>query len=535
MRRVIPLFLLITILSACQDDGPTEPDPLPEIRLTLSAGATLTPEWVRTSNPSSGNDVLGSVTCDADGNYVAAGRDYAADQFGQWRVEKIDAYGGLVWTYTSNPGFYDGASDVVIDVEGNYVVAGTERRFGGWRGGNYGWRVEKLSPGGTVLWVYTHNPTGIDDYVDGLAVDHQGNYVVVGDEYSVYESNVRIRVEKLDPGGSLIWSYVSDPTTGYDRSSSVAIDAGGNYVVAGYDEPSDANNFRWRIEKLDPGGTRTWEYTSDPVNDTPLGDKGDKALAVAVDANGDYVVAGTDLVPGDGQWRVEKLAPSGALLWTYVSDPSSGDDYPRSVAIDADGGYLVAGWDRVEGDPRWRIEKLSQDGELLWVFTDYPGAGGGYLYSMAVCPDGSRVASGVDYTNGDGQCRVVKYGPSVIPVTIDVKPGSDPNSINCNNPEEVITVAILTTDNFDATTVDHTTVTFEGATEAHLSNKTFEARRHEEDVDLDGDTDLVLHLRRGATSLTCSSTEGTLTGETIGAEQIEGTDAVRMIDEGGGQ
>jgi len=114
-------------------------------------------------------------------------------------------------------------------------------------------------------------------------------------------------------------------------------------------------------------------------------------------------------------------------------------------------------------------------------------------------------------------------------IDIDIKPGSDPNSINCNNANGIIAVAILTTDDFDATTVDHTTVTFEGASEVHVDKTTGEPRRHEEDVDDDGDIDLVFHFRIGETNLTCDSTEGTLIGESFDALPIEGTDAVRMV------
>lgn len=124
----------------------------------------------------------------------------------------------------------------------------------------------------------------------------------------------------------------------------------------------------------------------------------------------------------------------------------------------------------------------------------------------------------------------IAFGACFIPVDIDIKPGSDPNSINCHNPDEAIAVAILTTDDFDATTVDHTTVTFEGASETHVDKKSGLARRHEEDVDGDGDTDLVLHFRQGDTGLTCGSTEGTLEGKTFAGQAIKGTDAVRMID-----
>jgi len=118
---------------------------------------------------------------------------------------------------------------------------------------------------------------------------------------------------------------------------------------------------------------------------------------------------------------------------------------------------------------------------------------------------------------------------AVLVVEIDIKPGGDPNSINCENEKGVITVAILTTDEFDATTVDHTTVRFAGATETHVDKKTGKPRRHEEDVDGDGDTDLVFHFRFGDTDLTCVSTEGTLTGATYDGAQIEGSDAVRMV------
>lgn len=118
----------------------------------------------------------------------------------------------------------------------------------------------------------------------------------------------------------------------------------------------------------------------------------------------------------------------------------------------------------------------------------------------------------------------------VRPVSIDIRPGGDPNSINCNNPMAMIPVAILTTNEFDASTVDHATVTFEGAVEAHSTPHG--VQRHEKDVDDDGDTDLLFHFRLGETTLDCGSTEATLTGETFDGAPIEGTDTVNMIDAG---
>ena len=82
-------------------------------------------------------------------------------------------------------------------------------------------------------------------------------------------------------------------------------------------------------------------------------------------------------------------------------------------------------------------------------------------------------------------------------VAIDIKPGGDPNSINPRS-KGVIPVAILTAETFDAGTVDPSTVEFgpNGATEAH-------GQGHLEDVDGDGDLDLVLHFRTQATGFQC--------------------------------
>jgi hypothetical protein len=123
----------------------------------------------------------------------------------------------------------------------------------------------------------------------------------------------------------------------------------------------------------------------------------------------------------------------------------------------------------------------------------------------------------------------IRIQPHIIYVDIDIKPGSYPNSIRCDNKNEIITVAVLTTEDFDAMTVDHTSVSFEGASEIHVDKKTGEPLRHVEDVDLDGDLDLVFHFRLGDTGLTCGSMQATLVGETIDGIPIEGTDSVRMV------
>ncbi|RMG96318.1 MAG: glycosyl hydrolase family protein [Chloroflexi bacterium] len=90
----------------------------------------------------------------------------------------------------------------------------------------------------------------------------------------------------------------------------------------------------------------------------------------------------------------------------------------------------------------------------------------------------------------------------------------------CNNGNGVVPVVILTTDKFDATTVDHNSVRFGLAAEAHTDKKTGVAKRHEGDFEGDGDTDLIFHFRVKDTGYDCDSTSLTLTGTTFAGEPV---------------
>ncbi len=113
----------------------------------------------------------------------------------------------------------------------------------------------------------------------------------------------------------------------------------------------------------------------------------------------------------------------------------------------------------------------------------------------------------------------ITSGVPLIPVIIDIKPGSEPNSINLKS-RGVVPVAVLSTEDFDASTVDPITVKFADASPV---------KYRMEDVDLDGDLDLLLHFRTQDLNLNENSTEATLTGRTYQGKDIQGTDSVRIV------
>jgi hypothetical protein len=117
-----------------------------------------------------------------------------------------------------------------------------------------------------------------------------------------------------------------------------------------------------------------------------------------------------------------------------------------------------------------------------------------------------------------------------IEVEIDIKPGSFPNAINVHS-HGVIPVAILTTDTFDATTVDPLSVCFGDADDPAGNGDCTEAhgKGHIEDVDGDGDLDLVLHFDTQETGIESGDTEACLVGVTFDGQAIQGCDSIKTV------
>ncbi len=133
--------------------------------------------------------------------------------------------------------------------------------------------------------------------------------------------------------------------------------------------------------------------------------------------------------------------------------------------------------------------------------------------------------------DGDGiaiaDMGAYEYYIGIVEVSINIKPGSYPNTINLGSQGNV-PVAIFSTSDLDTTTIDPTTVTLAGASVKFKCKGT--QMSSFEDVNGDGLKDIVVHVDVTALESTVGDMEAVLEGKTFDGIFIRGTDTVRIIE-----
>lgn len=142
--------------------------------------------------------------------------------------------------------------------------------------------------------------------------------------------------------------------------------------------------------------------------------------------------------------------------------------------------------------------------------------------------DGLSTTGGGSYTIALTRNTPTPPTPETLTISLDIKPGSYPNSINPKSKGK-IPVAILSSSEFFAPAeIDLESLTF-GAT-GDVDSLAF-CNPVPEDVNDDGYDDVVCHFYTEKTGFQCGDTEGILKGQTMDeiSIAIEGTDSVRIV------
>jgi len=119
---------------------------------------------------------------------------------------------------------------------------------------------------------------------------------------------------------------------------------------------------------------------------------------------------------------------------------------------------------------------------------------------------------------------IIAPSSGVEDVTIDIQPRSSDNTVDCDSLKGKVKVGILTDGDFDAQTVDVSTLDLEGIEANKINFK---------DLDHDGDTDALVKFKKSyicelTNSLSTDSISFRLYGQTADGGQFVGTDSIRI-------
>ncbi len=171
----------------------------------------------------SGNDIGSYVATTADGGYIIIGKtnSFGAGGYDVWLL-KTNASGDTLWTKT-----YGGISDddgrcVQQTSDGGYIIAANTTIPGHY---NDGW-VFKTDANGLIEWDYTFGGELNMDGASFVLEDDEGNFIVSG------TVDGKSHVFKIDGGGNIIWeeTYFSNNSSG---TSSISRIADNRYAVVG--------------------------------------------------------------------------------------------------------------------------------------------------------------------------------------------------------------------------------------------------------------------------------------------------------------
>jgi len=239
------------------------------------------------------------------------------------------AHGQLIWakrigTSASFAGAYAVAAgpNGVTAIAGYRVVGGSDNPL-----------VAKYTAAGKRAWLKTYPAQG---EADAVACDRGGNvYVAV----KVWRSSYDIGLLKYDAAGRFKWERFYDgPAAGADEPVAIAVDRGGNVVVAG-NSPAVNGRLGVVVLKYRPTGALAWpaaRFDSDPM-DVDAGDVYCKGLGL--DGSGNAYLGGYSYHNPSGTWLESAVtlkvgAGDGVTKWsrTYVArhNPASWAD---SIAV----------------------------------------------------------------------------------------------------------------------------------------------------------------------------------------------------------
>ncbi len=255
-------------------------------------------------------------------------------------------------------------------------------------------------------------------YATAIAVQSDGKIVAVGEVDSVSAGD--FAVVRYNTNGSLDTSFgfsgavFTSIRSSYDGASSVAIQADGKIVVAGYSYDDIPGNSSFAVVRYNANGSLDTSFNGTGIVRTSVGGHSrSSAHSVAIQTDDKLIAAGGSWNGSNYDFALVRYNTNGSLDTSFggtgkvIIPVGNSYDSANSVAIQADGRIVAAGvsYDDNPGNSSFAVVRYNINGSLDTSFngtgivtTAFTGEfAGGYdrANSVAIQTDGNIVAAGV--------------------------------------------------------------------------------------------------------------------------------------------
>ncbi len=254
--------------------------------------------------------------------------------------------------------------------------------------------------------------------------------------------------------GKLITTFGS----GGDHARAVAIDSNDNIVVAGWAEISGQQT-DFALARYTSAGDLDTGFDTDGKVNTRFGATNNarqEARAMIIQSDGKIVVAGNGGNGSDQDFLVARYSANGALDtsfntngWTLTAVGSSVSDAAYGVAVDANGNIVLAGETGSTGSLDVAVVRYTSAGALDTTFdsdgkvTTAIGSAGERGRAVRIDANGKIVVAGYSYNGTDQDFAVLRYNTDG---TLDTTFGQDGMDTG-DDPDGYVTTAIRTGNN----------------------------------------------------------------------------------------
>lgn len=378
-----------------------------------------------------------AVTVDHQGRVVAAGWSGSYPNFAI-AVARYTPSGALDSTFngtgtvTTPIGTFAQAWAVATDAQNRVLIGGTDgQKFVVARYTEQGTLDGSFGTGGV-----TTTDIGSSAYILSMAVDPEGRIVVGGYANTGAESALARYTDsgQLDPNFGTGGKVLTAMGTGGNQFSAIAIDPEGRIVAAGY----TANGTALALARYSDSGALDSSFGSGgKVLPTPV-TVDDSGTSVAIDPQGRIVVGGHSGPFPQEDWAIWRFTDSGLPDTSFngsgraTTSLSAGTDVANAVAIDAEGRILEAGSASNGSNDDFALVRWTPAGALDPSF----GSGGKVLTDFgassvddasAMTIDGAQRPVLAGYTGGD--FGLARYVDDLVPPAVAITSGPGQNAL----------------------------------------------------------------------------------------------------------